>query len=71
MLYEQGARAENGYLWSVEGELPRISCESGRGALAPSHGECEMRGSESPLTINAIYVNRGNFGGHFTCMKSD
>jgi len=51
--------------------LPRISCESGRGALAPSHGECERRGSESPLTINAIYVNRGNFGGYFTCMKSD
>ena len=44
----------SGYLWSVEGELPRISCESGRGALAPRHGECEMRGSESPLTIKAI-----------------
>ena len=28
--------------------------ELGRGALAPRHGECEMRGSESPLTIKAI-----------------
>ena len=52
----------------MEGELPRISRDSGRGALAPRHGECEMRGSESPLTINVINVNRGNFGGHFSCM---
>ena len=45
-----------GYLWSVDGELPRMSRESERGALAPRHGECEMRDSESPLTINAIDV---------------
>ena len=51
--------------------MPRISRESGRGALAPRHGECEMRGSESPLTINTINVSWGDFGGHFSCMKSD
>ena len=55
----------------MEGELPRISRESGRSALAPRHGECEMRGSESPLTINTINVSWGDFGGHFSCMKSD
>ena len=43
-----------GYLWSVEGELPKISRESGGGALAPRYGECKMRGSKSPLTIKAI-----------------
>ena len=51
--------------------MPRISRESGRGALAQRHGEYEMRGSESPLTINAINVSWGDFGGHFSCMKSD
>ena len=56
-----------GIYGSVEGELPRISRESGRGARSPRHGECEMRGSES-LTINAIDVNGGNFGGHLSCI---
>ena len=51
--------------------MPRISSESGRGALAPRHGEYGMRGSESPLTINAINVSWGDFGGHFSCIKSD
>ena len=35
-----------GYLWSVEGELPRSSRESGRGALALRHGKCEIRGGD-------------------------
>ena len=51
----------------MEGKLLRISRESGRGAVAPRHGECEMRGSESPLGINAINVNGGYFGGQVLC----
>ena len=51
--------------------MPRISRESGRGALAPRHGECEMRVGESPMIINAINVSWGDFGGHFSYMKSD
>ena len=35
------------------------------------HGECKMRGRDSPLTINAINVNGGDFGGHFSSMKGD
>ena len=46
-----------GYLWSLEGGLPKISRESGPVALAPRYGECAMRGSESPLTI----LGRGIF----------
>jgi hypothetical protein len=30
-----------------------------------------MRGNEPHMTINAINVNGGNFGGHFSYMKSD
>jgi len=42
-----------GYLWSVEGELPRTSRESGR-VGARQKKECEMRDIESPLTMKAI-----------------
>ena len=53
----------------MKGELPRISRELGQGAIAPRHGKCAMRGSES-LTIKAICFE-GDFRGHFSCMKSE
>jgi hypothetical protein len=55
----------------VEGELTRISHEAGRGALAPRHAKCEMRGDESLLTIKAICFEGAIFEVSFSCMKSE